>query len=139
MNEVIEISLKKILQTKTYTAVILGSQEKSFCIYMEPIVGQIAQEFFTNEKPKRPQTFDFLDRTFLGLDLTVRRVIISDLQNTTFFSKILLEQQEDVLTHLIEVDARPSDSLVLALRHNAPVFCDTKVFNRVVPYIDNED
>ncbi|MCH9632282.1 MAG: hypothetical protein S4CHLAM6_06140 [Chlamydiae bacterium] len=119
--------------------IIIGNEEKKFSIYMEPHVGQIAQEFFSNEKPERPQTFDFLDRTFLGLNIKVLRVLIYDLKETTYFSKILYEQEIGGMTHLIEVDARPSDALVLALRHHAPIFCSRDVLEQTIPYVDVEE
>ena len=139
MTDRIELTLSKILQTKTYTAIVLGNSEKKFSIYMEPSVGQMAQEFFSNKIPERPKTFDFLSRCFLGLDLKVLRVTLYDIQNTTFYANILLEQQEDELTHLIEVDARPSDSILLALRYNAPIYCVKKVLSETVPYIEPAD
>jgi uncharacterized protein len=139
MTDRIELMLNKILQTKTYTAIVLGNSEKKFSIYMEPNVGQIAQEFFSNKPPERPKTFDFLSRCFLGLDLKVLRVTLYDIQNTTFYANILLEQQEDELIHLIEVDARPSDSILLALRYNAPIYCVRKVLSETVPYIEPID
>lgn len=135
----IELTLTKILQTKTYTAVVLGTEEKKFSIYMEPSVGQVAQEFFSNKSPSRPKTFDFLSRCFLGLDLKVLRVTLYDIQDTTFYANILLEQQEDDLTHLIEIDARPSDSIILALRYNAPIYCVEKVLSQTIPYIESVD
>lgn len=139
MSDLLELTLSKILQTKTYTAVVLKEKEKKFCIYMDPIVGQVAQELFSNSTPPRPQTFDFISRCFLGLDLTVVRVVLYDIQQTTFFAKILLKQKEEELTHYIEIDSRPSDSLILALRYNAPIFCVPKVVNQTVPYIDEEE
>ncbi len=139
MNDLVELSLIKILQTRTYTVLVLGSEDKKFSIYMEPHVGQIAQEFFSNEKQERPQTFDFIDRTFLGLDLKVLRVLIYDLQETTYFAKILFEHESADLTHLVEVEARPSDALVLALRHHAPIFCSRDILEKTIAYVDSEE
>lgn len=136
MTDLIELSLNKILQTKTYTAVVVGTEEKKFSIYMEPIVGQIAQEFFSSKKPLRPQTFDVISRLFLGLNTKVLRVILYDIEESTFFAKVLIEQEEEDLIHLLEVDARPSDSLILALRYNAPIYCSSKVLKETVPYVD---
>lgn len=138
MSDLVEVALIKILQTKTYTVIILGNEHKKFSIYMEPTVGHLAQEFFSNEKAIRPKTFDFIDRVFLGMNTKLLRVVIYDIQESTFFAKLLLEQEEEQLTHLIEIDARPSDSLVLALRSNAPIYCSSKVLEQTVPYIDVE-
>lgn len=139
MSELLELSLTKILQTKTYTAVVFKEKQKKFCIYMDPMFGQIAQELFSNSTPPRPQTFDFISRSFLGLNLSVVRVVLYDIQQSTFFAKILLRQNEEDLIHYIEIDARPSDSLILALKYNAPIFCVPKVVSQTVPYIEEED
>lgn len=138
MNGLISISLIKILQTKTYTVIVLGNDEKKFPIYMEPLVGQIAQEFFSNEKLPRPQTFDFFDRSFMGLDVKIRRVLLYDIDETIFFAKILIEQQQEKITHLVEIDSRPSDALILALRHNVPIFCEPHVFEEAIAYVELE-
>ncbi len=137
MSHYVELSLFKILQTRTYTVLVLAGENKKFAIYMEPYIGQVAQEFFSNEIPERPQTFDFIDRSFLGLNLKVLRVLIYDLKETTYFAKILLEQPGE-LTHLIEVEARPSDSLLIALRHRAPIYCSKEVLESTIAYIDAE-
>ena len=134
MNELIEISLHKILQTRIYSVIVLGTDQKQFSIYMEPHIGQMMQSFFSSEKALRPQTFDFIDRCFLGLNVKVLRVIINDLQETTFFSKILCEQNSGEISQIVEIDARPSDSLILALRHHAPIYCSQKVFQETIAF-----
>jgi bifunctional DNase/RNase len=136
MNKLLELNLDKILQTRTYTVVVLKAPEKKFSIYMEPHIGQTLQSFFSNEKHERPQTFDFIDQTLLGLEMKVVRVVLYDLHETTFFSKILYHQSGESLDHLIEVDARPSDSLIIALRHNAPIYCTPKLLEETIAYED---
>lgn len=136
MKDLIELNLDKILQTRTYTVVVLNAPEKKFSIYMEPHIGQLLQSFFSHEKPLRPQTHDFIDYSYLGLDLQVLRVVISDLQETTFFTKVLLYQSGEEWHHLVEVDARPSDSLMLALRHQAPIYCSEKVLQQTIEYVE---
>lgn len=136
MSQLIELSLDKILQTKTYTVVVLKAPDKKFSIYMEPHIGHTLQAYFSHEKHERPQTFDFLDDTFLGLDLEIVRVVLNDIQETTFFSKILYYQKGGQLDHLVEVDARPSDSLIIALRHKAPIYCSEKIINETLDFED---
>lgn len=134
MKNLVELSLDKILQTRTYTVVVLKAPEKKFSIYMEPHIGQTLQSFFSHEKHERPQTFDFLDQSFLGLDLKIVRVVLHDIEKTTFFSKILYYQKGEELDNLVEVDARPSDSLIIALRHKAPIYCNQKILDKTVAY-----
>ncbi|MCH9634595.1 MAG: hypothetical protein S4CHLAM7_13480 [Chlamydiae bacterium] len=137
MNSLIELSLDKILQTRSYTVVVLKAPEIKFSIYMEPHIGETLQAYFSQEKFERPQTFDFLERTLLGLDIDIVRVVLYDIQETTFFSKILYHQKGESLNHLVEVDSRPSDSLLIALRHKAPIYCTEEMLQAVVPFEDS--
>lgn len=136
MNPLVELSLEKVLQTRTYTVVILKGKDKPFAIYMEPHIGQMLQSFFSHEKPERPQTFEFIDQAFLGLDVEVVRVCLTDLEDAVFHSKILYHQKQPDMNQLIEVDARPSDSLLLALRHKAPIYCEQSVLDQAITYVE---
>lgn len=139
MPTLVAVSISKILQTRAYTLIVLAAKEKKFGIYMEPHIGDIAQSFFSNETPERPQTFDFIDRNLLGLEIQVQRVLIYDLQEATYYAKILYEQPQGNLTHLVEVEARPSDALLVALRHHTPIFVTEEVLEKTVEYVDVED
>ena len=66
----------------------------------------------------RPMTHDLLKSVLDGLGVTVRQVIVNDLKDNTFFAVIELNSYGAV----INIDARPSDAIALALRVNAPIF-----------------
>jgi bifunctional DNase/RNase len=69
-------------------------------------------------EPPRPMTHDLLRATLEQLGARVEKVVISDLQDSTFFARIhLLREQGE-----IALDARPSDAIALALRTDAPIF-----------------
>ena len=82
----------------------------------------------------RPLTHDLLKRVISMLGAQVSHVIINDLQNDTFFARILL----DVDGEEIEVDSRPSDAIALAVRTKAPIFVAEEVMERagIVPEED---
>lgn len=71
-------------------------------------------------KPPRPMTHDLLKTVITGLGASVRRILISALKDKTYFAELLLARED----HLFQLDARPSDSIALALRVNAPIFTD---------------
>ncbi len=71
----------------------------------------------------RPMTHDLLKNVLLGLDTQVRKVVVNDLRDDTFFALIWLERDGRV----ISVDSRPSDALALALRLDCPIFVDDEV------------
>ncbi len=71
----------------------------------------------------RPMTHDLLKNVLLGLDTQVRKVVVNDLREDTFFALIWLERDGRV----ISIDSRPSDALALALRLDCPIFVDDEV------------
>ncbi len=68
-------------------------------------------------KPPRPLTHDLFANTLKTFNIYIREVIINDLVDGTFHAKLICEQQGEV----IEIDARPSDAMALALRFNCPI------------------
>lgn len=77
----------------------------------------IAMEL-AGQKFQRPLTHDLLKTIIDGLQGAVRKIVITDLKENTFFAKLFIEKGEEI----IGIDARPSDSIALALKSKAPVF-----------------
>ena len=73
----------------------------------------------------RPMTHDFLANAIYALGSSVERVVIDRVEGTTFYATVYLQRDG----HTINLDARPSDSIALALRMNVPLFVDEDVFN----------
>ncbi|MGH9557074.1 MAG: bifunctional nuclease family protein [Terriglobales bacterium] len=71
----------------------------------------------------RPMTHDLLKNVLMGLDTRVRKVVVNDLRDDTFFALIWLEREG----RMISIDSRPSDALALALRLDCPIFVDDEV------------
>ena len=66
----------------------------------------------------RPMTHDLVKQIVLGLGATVRRVVISRVERGTYFAELQLQHGDT----LVSVDARPSDSIAIALRTGATIF-----------------
>src|ERR1700712_2486427 len=71
----------------------------------------------------RPMTHDLIKILLMGLETTIKKVVVSELKDDTFYALIWLERQGEV----ISVDSRPSDALALALRHDCPIFVEDRV------------
>jgi bifunctional DNase/RNase len=71
----------------------------------------------------RPMTHDLIKTLLLGLETQVRKVVVSELREDTFYALIWLEKDGELIT----VDSRPSDALALALRIDCPIFVDDGV------------
>ena len=68
---------------------------------------------------KRPLTHDLLKSILRGFNAELQKVVVSSLQENTFFAKFYILASEH---EIIEIDARPSDSIAIALKMHAPIF-----------------
>jgi uncharacterized protein len=71
----------------------------------------------------RPMTHDLIKTVLMGLEAGVRKVVVSELRDDTFYAVIWLEKNGE----LISVDSRPSDALALALRLDCPIYVEDAV------------
>ena len=71
----------------------------------------------------RPMTHDLLQNMARGLNAEVRKVVVSELRDDTFYAVIWMEQGGEV----VSLDARPSDALALALRSDCPIYVSEDV------------
>lgn len=78
-----------------------------------------------NIKPPRPMTHDLLKNFVLSFDTEIKQVFINDLSEGTFYAQIIYERDNQ----LIELDARPSDAIALAVRFNAPIYVNQEVLD----------
>jgi bifunctional DNase/RNase len=75
-------------------------------------------------QPPRPLTHDLLHATIENLEASIEKIIIDKLEENTFHAKLFIKTSAG-LTKII--DARPSDSIALAVRAHAPIFVEDEV------------
>lgn len=75
--------------------------------------------------PPRPMTHDLIRNMIIETGYDIRRVIISDLTDNTFYAQIELSDKKN---NLVLLDSRPSDAIALALRSDCPIYVEQKVF-----------
>jgi bifunctional DNase/RNase len=71
----------------------------------------------------RPMTHDLLRNLLVGLEATVRKVVVTELRDDTFYAVIWLDRAGEI----ISIDSRPSDAIALALRMDCPIFVEDEV------------
>ena len=82
----------------------------------------------------RPLTHDLMQSVIATLGASVTRIVVSDLNNDTFYAKVVLQYNGTTL----EVDARPSDAIALAVRTDAPIFAAAGVVEKAGVEMDEE-
>jgi bifunctional DNase/RNase len=82
-------------------------------------------------KKERPLTHDLIGSIFLGLGVKLEHVVVNDAREGTFFARLLLGMENELGRKLVEIDARPSDSIVLALQQKRPLYVSKAVFEGV--------
>lgn len=127
-NDVVEVEVKGVLPTTNGCAVFVGNDEKTFVIYVDHSVGAAITMFMRNTPKERPLTHDLIGHIFKGLGVTVERVIINDLKNSTYYARLVLRAENELGKKILEIDSRPSDSIALAVQHKSPIYVANKVF-----------
>jgi len=130
-NDVVSVQIRGILPANTGCALFVGNDEKVFVINVEPQMGQIIGMFLRDAPKERPLTHDLMQSIFKGFTITVERVIITELRNSTYFARLILQQQNEIARKIVEIDARPSDCLALASAQKRPIFVTQSLFDQV--------
>lgn len=128
---VVPVSVKGVMPTVNGCAVFLGNDDKAYVIYVDHSVGNAISMALNGVKKERPLTHDLMTSLLVGLDAKITRIIINDVQESTFFARIFVEMQNEVAKKILELDARPSDSIVLSLQNDVPIYTAEEVFNSV--------
>lgn len=86
-------------------------------------------------EPQRPMTHDLLKALIGELDSQVTHILVTDIQDSTFYARIVLEQRG----RSIEIDARPSDAIALAVRTEVPIFIEAHVLEQAGVFFDEDE
>ena len=130
-NDVVPVQIRGILPANSGCAIFVGNDEKVFVIQVEHNLGAVIGMFLRDQPKERPLTHDLMVNVFKGFGITVERVVITELKNSTYFARLILKQENELGKKLVEIDARPSDCLALAAAHKRPVFVTKALFEQV--------
>lgn len=130
-NDVVEVNIKAVVPTANANgcAIFLGPESKIFHIHVEAHIGKAISMAINDEKKKRPLTHDLIGNIFQGFGVELDRVVINDFNKEFYYARIILNMQNELGTKIVEIDARPSDSMVLALQCKKPIYVAEKVLN----------
>lgn len=125
----IRVHVKHIAQDHGQFIVLLrDADDEKFPIWIGQTEAQAILTQLKGHQLPRPMTHDLITNILETLDVTVHNVAVTELRDDTFFAVITIETNGK----LIEMDARPSDCIALALRTDAPIFISKDVAEKVM-------
>ena len=111
------------LDRATNTPVVILQEtdgERVLPIWIGPAEASAIAMELAGVKFSRPLTHDLVKQIVVGLGANLSKVLISRVEENTYFAELHLHRDD----HVIQIDARPSDSIAVALRLRAPIFTD---------------
>jgi len=133
----VEVVVAKLGIDGTTNAYVVILQEKEGSRLLPIWIAQPEAESIVLQmkhvRRERPMTHDLAKNIVVGLGATLRRVHITKVEKNTYFAELHLVRDE----HLVQVDARPSDSIAIALRFGAPIFAESSLL--IEPEGDGDD
>ncbi|MDD5747313.1 MAG: bifunctional nuclease family protein [Candidatus Omnitrophica bacterium] len=128
----VSVSLYKIImhENKQDQAIILKEKngERQLPIIIGVAEAAAIKMKVSNLKPPRPLTHDLLCNIIEKVGVKIDKVVITKLEGNTFYARIVLRIND---SDTVDIDARPSDSIALALRANAPMYVEEEVFEKL--------
>ena len=127
--EVQLVTIKGVMPTSSGCAIFLGTEEKTFIIYVDAHIGNAITMIINRESPERPLTHDLMANILVGLGARLERSVINAVKDRTFFARIILKMENELGTKIVEIDARPSDAIAMALHDGKPIFVSDQVLD----------
>lgn len=124
----VAVEVLEVVDTEEGIAVLLLQKEAGVVlpIFIGPAEANAIKQRLEKTRPPRPMTHDLLEDVITALGAKLLRVEIDDLKANTFLGRLVLEQRKKVTT----LDARPSDSIAIALGLGAPILVAQPVLDR---------
>lgn len=130
--DMVKVEPIALLPTPSGCAVFLSEGKKVILIYIDPSIGASINMAMQGEESPRPMTHDLFRGVLGAFGAEVTQIIIVDAQEEVFYARMFIEVENELMhKKIIEVDARPSDSIALAVRDNAPIYVLKKVWSKL--------
>jgi len=115
--------LKEVEGNRRLPIIIGAFEAQAIALEMEGVV------------PPRPMTHDLIKSIIDAFNITLSEVFINELKDGTFFAKLIFDDSD------IEIDARPSDAIALAVRCNTPIYVESQVLNEtgIIPQGEEQE
>ena len=128
---IVEMELNKIRIDENRGEQVIVLKEKSGNRILPIVIGIMEvtaiKMKISGITPPRPMTHDLLCSAVSKLGGKIDKIVITKLEQNTFFAKLVLQ----IDSRVEEIDARPSDSIALAIRAKAPIFVEEEILDSV--------
>jgi hypothetical protein len=129
-------SIRVSLLTQHRVVVLREAESKRYLpIWIGPFEADAIAMAIQGHEPQRPLTHDLLKATILQMGGIVTYIFVNNIQDNTFFAHIVIEQHGRTL----ELDARPSDAIALAVRVDVPIYVDDNVLEQAGVFFDEDE
>lgn len=134
----LEIDLVEVSMTEMGMALLLKpvKREKIVPIFIGPLEAYSISIALDGQKRERPMAHDLMKTMISRLDHEIERVVIRDFKSGIYYATIYLVGKKENGNKSMRIDARPSDGVALALRFNAPVYLNDRVYAKTAQNID---
>lgn len=130
-SNVVPVRVRGLLPSDGGVAIFLGNDEKVFVVQVEHGIGMMISMLLRDIPRERPLTHDLLANIFKGFGITVEDVVITELRNSVYYARLFLKQENELGTKIVEIDARPSDCIAIAIAHKKPIYVTKSLFEQV--------
>ncbi|HUO09617.1 MAG TPA: bifunctional nuclease family protein [Phycisphaerae bacterium] len=127
----VQVELKRIIITEASDQQVIYLKElggeRAFPIVIGTPEALAIDRRLKGQPTPRPQTHELLSSVIEKLDGQLERIVINDLQDHTFFARLVIRQNGKT----VEIDSRPSDAIALGVSNNVPIFVAEHVLDEV--------
>jgi uncharacterized protein len=123
MPDLIRVEPIALLPTQAGCAVFLGNGKKVIFFYIDPAIGNSINAVLAGQAPDRPLTHDLFLMAMEAFGGKLMRVVIVSMADDVYYARLIFQAENEIQEKkIVELDARPSDCIALAVRAQCPIF-----------------
>lgn len=134
----LEVTISDVSITNVGFALFLKPRDsksaKVVPIFIGPLETYSISSALDGITPPRPNTHDLIINMIQEMEGKIQHIVINDIIGNIFYARIVIQTNEGI----VELDARPSDSVAIAIRSKCPIFMNEKVYNEASVLIGEE-
>jgi uncharacterized protein len=126
-----------LMPTQAGCAVFLGDGKKVISFFIDPAIGASINAVLAGQQPERPLTHDLFLMTMDAFGAKLQRVVIVSMTEEVYYARVIFQVENEIQAKkIVELDARPSDCIALAVRVHAPIYMLTELWDSLADVSD---